>query len=156
MKPTLLAFLVLALFACGGVEVVQPKPSTVSMTGTDTGTETATSSAPATAIDTTATATASAATPTVVVNNNIDNTQNNGGAPATAAATSTASAHPGQIAKGDTEAEVQAVLGTPMSVMMCNSDATGWWYNGYCVGFENGVVASQYEVPAVKLYLPSW
>ena len=154
MKATLFMFLVLATFACGGIEVVQPsKPATIGVTDTATGTATGTSSATGTQTATAA-ATAPAATPQVVVNNTIDNTQNN--APATAPAAPATTAHQGLIAKGDSEAEVQAVLGTPSSIMECNSDQTGWWYGMYCVGFEGGTVASQYEVPADKLYLPSW
>lgn len=143
MKSTLLAFFLLS--ACGGVEVQQPKPATVGM---DTATATATATATGTA-----TATAASTAPEVVVNNEINNTQNNGETTAPA----TAAAHAGLIAKGDPEAQVQAVLGAPSSVMACNTDQTGWWYSaGYCVGFEGGDVSSQYNVPADKLYLPSW
>lgn len=141
---SLFVFLLLAMFACGRIDVTPPaNPSAATDSATGTGTGTATAGAPAT--------TPPAAT-AVVVNNTINNTQN-GAAPTTAP---TASAHPGLVAKGDTQEMVKEVLGTPTSLAMCNSDQTGWWFQYYCVGFENGLVTSQYMVPANKLYLPSW
>lgn len=154
MKATLLAFLVLGLSACGDIEVAgpsHPAAGTATSTGTATATETATATATGTA---TAASSAPSSAPEVVVNNTIDNTQN-------AAAPAVPSPSPvpaGQIAKGATEAEVEAVLGAPSLVAGCNSDATGWWWypGSYCIGFEGGRVTSQYEVPASDLYLPSW
>jgi hypothetical protein len=142
MKPAILGVLSL-LWACGGIEVAQPKPTTVNTAATDTSTATATGSATSTA-------------PQVVVNNNINNTQNNGTDTSTATAAAVATAHPGLIAKGDTEAEVQAVLGTPTMLQPCNGETTGWWFSYYCIGFTNGVASTQFDVPGDKLYLPSW
>lgn len=146
MKSLFMVFLFSVFFACGRVDLVSPStPSQAPDTATSTGTGVATAAAAAPA---------PAPAPAVVVNNTINNTQN--GAPAPAAAPAPTS-HPGLIAKGDTEAAVETILGLPANVAICGRDTTGWWYeNTYCVGFANGTADYQYNVPAAKLYLPSW